>query len=289
MFWPGSKRASFAGETSEGAGSGPVGTGLTVSVAVRVAPPPTPVIVTAVVLATVLVETVKVALVAPAATVTLAGSVGTAVVGLDSVTTRPPAGAALVSVAVPVEALPPVTEVGLRRTERGLAGGGTGVAESVAVRVLAPCVAVIVTAVEVATVLVETVKVAVEAPEATVTLAGTVATVVFELERLTSSPPLGAALISVTVPVAPLPPTTLVGLTLTADRLAVGGGACAVKRRELEKGPLTPAEFLPRTRQKSCWAGRPVTVVVEGVTTWLKVSGVVKLLELSIWISYVAA
>jgi len=193
-------------------------------------------------------------------------------------------GAALVRVAVPVEELPPVTLVGLSEIELRLAGGGTGFTVSVAVRVLAPWVAVIVTAVDVATELVETAKVAVVAPEATVTLAGTVATLVFELERLATSPPVGAALVRVTVPLAPLPPTTLVGLTLTAERLAAAGGACAVKRREVEKGPLTPAELMPRTRQKSCWAGRPVTVVCDELTVCVNVSGFVKLLELSIWI-----
>jgi len=167
------------------------------------------------------------------------------------------------------------------------AGSGpppAGVTVSVAVRVAPPPTPVSVTEVELATELVETVKVALVAPEATVTLAGTVATLVFELESVTTSPPLGAALVKVTVPVEGLPPTTLVGLTLTAERLAAGGVPWAVKLRVLEKGPLTPAELMPRTRQKSCWAGRPLTVVCDWLTVCVNVSGVVKLLELSIWI-----
>lgn len=49
---PGLKRASFPGERSDGAGSGPEGCGLTVRLAVRVTPPAGPVIVTAVELPT---------------------------------------------------------------------------------------------------------------------------------------------------------------------------------------------------------------------------------------------
>ena len=76
------------------------GGGVTVSVAVCVAPPDVPVIVTGVDALTAAVVTVNGALVAPAATVTLAGTVAAAFL-LDSVTTAPPAGAALVNVAVP--------------------------------------------------------------------------------------------------------------------------------------------------------------------------------------------
>lgn len=61
------------------------------------------------------------------------------------------------------------------------------------------------------------VKVAVVAPAATVTLAGTVAAVLLS-ESWTTMPPAGAAEVRVTVPVALLPPTTLVGFTETADR-----------------------------------------------------------------------
>src|SRR5262245_28550826 len=100
------------------------------------------------------------------------------------------------------------------------------------------------------------VKFAVVEPAATVTLPGTVA-VVELLLSVTTAPPAGAALVRVTVPCALLPPTTEVGFTLTADRLATAGALWAVKRREEEKGPATPAELMPRTRHQSCWAGRP--------------------------------
>jgi hypothetical protein len=70
------------------------------------------------------VLTVKVALVAPAATVTLAGTVARAVLLLVSVTTAPPEGAALARVAVPCELLPPTTVDGLSVIAKSVAGGG---------------------------------------------------------------------------------------------------------------------------------------------------------------------
>ena len=63
------------------------------------------------------VFTVKVALLLPAGTVTLPGTVAAAGVPLCSVTTAPPAGAAPVSVTVPVEEAPPTTVAGFRLTE----------------------------------------------------------------------------------------------------------------------------------------------------------------------------
>jgi hypothetical protein len=56
---------------------------------------------------------VKVALVAPPVTVTLAGTCATDVLLLCNVTTAPVLGAAPVNVTVPVELLPPTTDVGV--------------------------------------------------------------------------------------------------------------------------------------------------------------------------------
>ncbi len=65
----------------------------------------------------------KVALVAPAATVTLAGTVTAALLSC-SVTTAPPDDAAAVSVTVPVALFPPVTDVGDTLTDCNCAEAG---------------------------------------------------------------------------------------------------------------------------------------------------------------------
>src|SRR5258707_13953531 len=59
-----------------------------------------------------LVVRVNVALLAPAATVTLEGTRATSVLLLESTTCAPPAGAGPLSVTVPVDEFPPTTLVG---------------------------------------------------------------------------------------------------------------------------------------------------------------------------------
>jgi len=82
---------------------------------------------------TALVLTVNVALVAPAATVTLEGTVATPLL-LEGCTCAPPVGAVPLSVTVPVEGDPPVTLVGLSATEESVAElGGVTVSEAVLV------------------------------------------------------------------------------------------------------------------------------------------------------------
>lgn len=107
-------------------------------------------------------------------------------------------------------------------SEVGL-GLGADVTVSVVVRLTPPYVAVIVTVVLAVTADVLTPKFALEAPATTVTFAGTETTDVFALLSVTTAPPLGAPPVNVIVPCAVVPPTTEVGLTLTADRLAVVG------------------------------------------------------------------
>ena len=70
------------------------------------------------------VVTLKVAVVAPAATVTLAGTMA-ADLSLASVITTPPAGAGPLIVTVPVDPVPPWTLVGLKASEVRFTGAGS--------------------------------------------------------------------------------------------------------------------------------------------------------------------
>lgn len=77
---------------------------------------------------TALVEMLNVALVAPAATVTLEGTVVTEASLLESATCAPPDGAGPLRVTVPVDEFPPVTFVGFSDSEdRATDGGGVDV------------------------------------------------------------------------------------------------------------------------------------------------------------------
>ena len=114
-------------------------------------------------------------------------------------------------VAVPVELLPPTTELGdLLRDDNDAA---------VTVRValaLPPRVPVMTEVVVEATPRVVTVNVADGLPAETVTLAGTVAAKVLPLASVTTAA-VGAAPFSRSVPVELFPPTTLVGLSETEE------------------------------------------------------------------------
>jgi hypothetical protein len=85
--------------------------------------------VTEVWLVTELVATWNAALLAPAGTVTLAGTVAIDLLLLESVTTAPPLGAVPLRVTRPLDGTPPLTVVGLNVTEdsvREAAGGPPG-------------------------------------------------------------------------------------------------------------------------------------------------------------------
>jgi hypothetical protein len=147
--------------------------GTTVRFTVLVVLPDTPVIVTVVLAATGTVETVKLAEVAPDGTVTLSGTVATAVLLLESDTTCPPDPAAPVSVTVPVALVPPSTLIGLMDNEERVGGGGGADTTSEAQGEKHPRVAKTATTVPVVTGEVVTGKVALVCPAGTVTLGGT--------------------------------------------------------------------------------------------------------------------
>ncbi len=205
------------------------GGGVTVREAVLVAPPKDAEMMTEVEAVTALVVTVKVALVAPAGTITLEGTCAAPVLLLESATCAPPEGAAPLKLTVPVEDCePPTTLGGLRLSDVSVGGGGAddGVTVRDAVMVAPPKDAEMVTEVEAVTALVVTVKVALVAPAGTVTLEGTCAAPVLLLESATCAPPDGAAPLRVTVPVEDCePPTTVVGLNDSEERETVGGVA----------------------------------------------------------------
>jgi hypothetical protein len=77
--------------------------------------------------------TENVAVVAPETTVTLTGTVATEVLLLLIVTRAPPPGAGPFSVTVPVDELPPRTDVGLNVTELSVAAAAVTVNEPVLV------------------------------------------------------------------------------------------------------------------------------------------------------------
>src|SRR5207245_11540094 len=108
------------------------GSGVTGSVAGLVTPPKGPEMLTVVDAATALVLRVNVALVAPAATVTLDGVLAAVVLLLESVTTAPPEGAAPLSVTVPVEEFPPVTLAGFTESVDRVTDGGAADVSSTA-------------------------------------------------------------------------------------------------------------------------------------------------------------
>jgi hypothetical protein len=127
--------APLAGLTRDGAAGVGTDGGVTLSDAVRVAPE-LPETVTDVDAVTADVVTVNVLLVLPAATVTLDGTVATAVLLLESDTTVPADGAALVNVTVPCDVFPPTTLDGLTEMAESVGALVPGVTVSTAPQVV---------------------------------------------------------------------------------------------------------------------------------------------------------
>src|SRR4029077_7973378 len=90
--------------------------GVTVKFVFLVTPPPTAEMVTAIFAPTAFVCTVKFAELTPATTVTLAGTVATAVLPLARLIRTPPAGAGPFSFTVPCDEAPPLTLFGSKLT-----------------------------------------------------------------------------------------------------------------------------------------------------------------------------
>jgi len=152
--------------------------------------------------------TLKVPVSLPAAIVTEAGAVAALVLELLSVITRPPVGAALLNVAVPVTVV-----VALPTTVAGETAIDTNVGAWIEIDAfweLVPSVAVTVAVVFVLTAVVLTVNVPVDDPIATLTVAGTIADVELEAS-LTAMTLLPAVALRLTDPLTDTPPTTLVG------------------------------------------------------------------------------
>lgn len=151
----------------------------------------------------------NVAVVAPARTVTVAGTVALVPLAVRA-TAWPPVGAGPLIVTVPVEVLPPRTDDGFN--ERPVTTAGLTV--SVADALLVPSAALIEGVAAAATAVVVTWNVADVEPASTVTVAGTVAEGSLDVS-VTVVPPVGAMPVSVTVAVDAVPPITDVGLRLT--------------------------------------------------------------------------
>jgi hypothetical protein len=169
--------------------------------------------VTRLVLCTGLVATEKLTLDVPACTVTLAGTVAKLVLLLESVTDAPPSGATPSSVTTPVDAAPPVTDVGFSESEPRRPPVA-GVTVSVAVFVTSPAYAVIVTFVLAVTGEVKIVVLPVVAPAGTTADVGMLATVTSLLVKVTRRPLGGAGALSVTTALEDAPPVTLAGFSV---------------------------------------------------------------------------
>jgi hypothetical protein len=163
--------------------------------------------------------------VAPAATVAVEGTEAVALLD-ERLITNPPVGAGPLSVRVPVELDPPTTVVG--EIENAFNAGG--LTTRVALTEIPPSDAEIVADSAVDTAMVLIGKVAVFWPDITVTFAGTVTPVVSD-DKLTTTPPVGAFALSVTVPVDGAPPKTEFGEMVSVD----GVGMFSIRSTNAEK------------------------------------------------------
>jgi hypothetical protein len=204
---------------------------VTVTEAVLELPFRVAVTVTAWLVVTVPAVAVKLAVVAPDATVAEDGTVNAALLS-EIATAVPPAGAACEIVTVHVELAPEAMVAGHASDDTVTAGAGA-VTVTEAVRELPFKVAVTVTAWLVVTVPAVAVKLAVVAPAATVAAAGTVSAALLS-EIATAVPPAGAACDMVTVQVELAPEAMLDGAHANDDTVGTTTGAVTVTEAVLE-------------------------------------------------------
>ena len=159
---------------------------------------------------------VKLAELAPAATVTEDGAVNRALLEANA-TADPPVGAAALSATVHVVEAPDARLAGLHSREDTVAAGAASTIEAVCELPLR--VAVMVTVGSEALWPAVTVKLDWVAPAATITEDGAVNSVLLEASA-TLDPPVGAAALSVTVHVVEAPETRLAGLHSREDTVA---------------------------------------------------------------------
>lgn len=194
--------------------------------------------------ATATVVTLNVAEVAPATTVTVAGTVAAALSEVRA-TAWPPVGAGPLIVTVATEVVPPATVVGLSDSPDATAGFTVRVAVAVPALIVTDLVAVAIG-------VVVTVKFAKLDPATIVIEAGTVTDASLD-EVATVRPPVGAGPAMLTTAVEDVPPVTVVGLRVTP----VTVGALTVKFAFTELPP-TVAVMAPTT-----FAATGVVVIVK--------------------------
>jgi len=201
--------------------AGPVAAGVIASEKWRVAAACVAVISAEALAATEEVLTTNDAVSAPGTTVTPVGTEADGLVVLND-TVTPLAVAGAVRVTVPVAEEPPVTDNGVMLRFDSV--GALEVTVNNAVLLTPFALAVITEELVPAVVPGVTVNVALEAPAATVTLAGTLAATALPLVKVTTTPPSPAGPLRVTVPVLVAPSTTVAGSRLSAARVGPAGG-----------------------------------------------------------------
>src|SRR3954451_10715912 len=151
-----------------------------------------------------------------------------------------------------------------------IADGGAvpGVTVKVDVLVVLPANAVIVTGVLEATGDVVTVKLAWLCPAGTVTMGGTWATDELPVASVTDIPPLGAAELSATVPVALLPPATLAGAIANDSSEGAVGPAARLMNADLVTPPaLASTSTVVKTLVALVVIGKLVELLPAGTVT----------------------